>query len=273
MCCWLFVSIWFCCSDARLLCKAKAYVLLILYWLLLLLFSSWFGRLNFTDEFPVCFSGIYSPYFSWQYLCVFFLLSCWIVSSWFLLTCFLIVLYLVVGRFDWSFEPISFISRSVSSIVVSQNFIVILISCFVHSSWILYQCLTNSSFWFPMVGSRLIFKPFGVNLSWRHFSKNSLFDKNRIFLILIWSRQNASFFISSSLLVFLPCLDLAKTVWPLQMLSQKHTRNSRIKELWALENKYLWICYFVPVISQRHINYTLVHGSKLSAYLFHVRLM
>ena len=25
---------------------------------------------------------------------------------------------------------------------------------------------------------------------------------------------------------------------------------------------YLWICYFVPVISQRYIKYTLVQGSK-----------
>ena len=36
---------------------------------------------------------------------------------------------------------------------------------------------------------------------------------------------------------------------------------------------YLWICCFAPVISQRHINYTLVHSSKLLVYLFHVRLI
>ena len=32
----------------------------------------------------------------------------------------------------------------------------IFISCFAHSSWILYHWLTNSSFWFPKLGSRLI---------------------------------------------------------------------------------------------------------------------
>ena len=113
----IFVSIWFCCSDGGLLLKAATYVLLVL-----LLFSSWFGGLNFTDKFWICFFGICSPYFSWQYLRVFFLSSCWIVSSWFLLTCSLIVLYSVEGMFDWSFESISFISYSVSLIVVSQNF-------------------------------------------------------------------------------------------------------------------------------------------------------
>ena len=39
------------------------------------------------------------------------------------------------------------------------------------------------------------------------------------------------------------------------------------------QTMYLWICYFAPVISQRHIDYTLAHSSKLLAYLFHVRLI
>ena len=145
-------------------------------------------------------------YLSWRYLCVFFSLSCWIVISWFLLTCSLILLYSVEGKFKWSFDSISFISCSPSLIVVSQIFIFIFISCFVQLSWILYRWLKKSLFWFPMVVSRLIFKPFGVNLSRKHFSKNSLCDKNWTFLFLIQSRQNASFFISSSLPVFLPWL-------------------------------------------------------------------
>ena len=49
---------------------------------------------------------------------------------------------------------------------------------------------------------RLIFKQFGVNLSRKHFSKNYLCDKKQIFLFLIRSRQNSSFFISSSLFIF-----------------------------------------------------------------------
>ena len=36
---------------------------------------------------------------------------------------------------------------------------------------------------------------------------------------------------------------------------------------------YLWICCFAPVISQRCIKYTLVHSSKLLAYLFSLRLI
>ena len=131
-CCWFSILSGFCCSYGRLLLKAAVYVLLVLYLLLMLLFSSWSGRLNFSDKFRVCFSGIFSPYFSWRYFHVSFLLSCWIVSSWFLLICSLIVLYSVGGRFDWSFESISFISCSVSLIVASQNFIVIFVSCFAH---------------------------------------------------------------------------------------------------------------------------------------------
>ena len=42
-CCWVFVSVWFCCFVVL---KAAAYVLLLLCWLLPL-FSSWFGWLNF----------------------------------------------------------------------------------------------------------------------------------------------------------------------------------------------------------------------------------
>ena len=213
----------------RFLLKAAAFVIVVLHWLLLLLFSSWFGWLNFTDEFRICFSGICSPYLSWRYLRVFFLLSCWIVSSWLLLTCYLIFLYSVEGRFDWSFESISFISYSISLIVVSKNFIAIFISCFAKSSWILYHWLTNSSFWFPMEGSRLIFKPFSVNLSRKHFSKNSLCDKNRIFLFLIPSRRNASFFISSSLLVFLPWL-FRSGVWKASVLL------SSMKLVWYMES-------------------------------------
>ena len=37
--------------------------------------------------------------------------------------------------------------------------------------------------------------------------------------------------------------------------------------------KYLSICYFAPVISQRYIKYILLHSSKLLAYFFHVRLI
>ena len=94
-CCWLFVSVKFCCSIGQLLLRAAVYVLLVLYWLLLLffyLFSSWFGWLDFTDEFRVCFSGFCSPCLSWRYLLVFFLLTCWIVTPWFLFTCSLILL-------------------------------------------------------------------------------------------------------------------------------------------------------------------------------------
>ena len=48
-------------------------------------------------------------------------------------------------------------------------------------------------------------------------------------------------------------LDLAKTVWAPRVLPQKFTINA------------------ATVISQRYIKYTLVHSSKLLAYLFHVR--
>ena len=48
-------------------------------------------------------------------------------------------------------------------------------------------------------------------------------------------------------------LDLAKTVWALQILSQKPTRNLEWKsfEHWGM--MYLWICYLVPVISQGYM--------------------
>ena len=35
---------------------------------------------------------------------------------------------------------------------------------------------------------------------------------------------------------------------------------------------YFWICYFALIFSQRYIKYTLVHSSKLLAYLFYVFL-
>ena len=80
-CCWFFVSVWFCCLIwfcCFAVLEATEYVLLVLYWLLLLLFSYWFGWLNFTGEFQVWFSGICLPYLSRRYLSVFFLLSNWI---------------------------------------------------------------------------------------------------------------------------------------------------------------------------------------------------
>ena len=69
----------------------------------------------------------------------------------------------------------------------------------------LYHWLTNSSFWFPMVGSRLIFKPFGVNLSWKHLSRNSLYDKTESFYF--WFGQDKMavylfFIVSFSALTF-----------------------------------------------------------------------
>ena len=48
-------------------------------------------------------------------------------------------------------------------------------------------------------------------------------------------------------------LDLAKTVRALQILSQKINSFEHCKSM------YLWKCYFAPVVSQRYINYTLVH--------------
>ena len=111
---------------------------------------------------------------------------------------------------------------------VSQNFItVIFISCLAQSYWILYRWLTNVSFWFPM-DSRLIYKPFCVNLSPKHFSKNSLCDKDRIFFFLIRARRNISFFISS-LLIFLPCL-FCSGVWLASVLL------SSMKLVWYTES-------------------------------------
>ena len=63
--------------------------------------------------------------------------------------------------------------------------------------------------------------------------------------------------------LFLLILDLAKTLWPLRILSQTFTRNCVINELEHWRTMYLWICYFAPIISQRYIKYTLVHSSKL----------
>ena len=155
LCCWYFVSALFCCPVGRYLLKAAGYVLLVLHWLFLLfssLFSSWFSWLNFTNEFRDFF--LVSVHHTW-------LGDIRIVTCWFLFT----LQYSVKAKFDWSFELISFISCSVSLVVVPQNFIAIFTSCFAHSSWILYHWLTNSSFPFPTVGLRLVFKPFGVRLS------------------------------------------------------------------------------------------------------------
>ena len=155
LCCWYFVSVFFCCLVGRYLLKAAAYVLVVLHWLFLLfssLFSYLFGWLNFTDEFRDFF--LVSVHHTW-------LGDIWIVTCWFLFT----LLYSVKAKSDWSFELIYFISCSVFFIVVSQNFIAIFTSCFEHSSCILYYWLTNSSFPFPTVGLRLVFKPFGVRLS------------------------------------------------------------------------------------------------------------
>ena len=72
--------------------------------------------------------------------------------------------------------------------------------------------LINKLFILIPYSSRLIFKQFGVNLSRKHFSKNYLCDKKQIFLFLIRSKQNSSFFISSSLFIFF-CLDFFAVVF------------------------------------------------------------
>ena len=63
-------------------------------------------------------------------------------------------------------------------------------------------------------------------------------------------------------------LNLAKTVWVLQILSQKSCLNFWMTELWALENHILvnmLLCS--SYISQRYIKYTLEHSSKPLSYL------
>ena len=89
--------------------------------------------------------------------------------------------------------------------------------------------------------------------------------------IYMWKRNMKSF--SNETLNFFSrkfwasyILDLAKTVLVLRMLWQKSIRNFGIRELWALENSVL----VAPVISQRYMKYTLIHSSKLMAYLFHI---
>ena len=67
-------------------------------------------------------------------------------------------------------------------------------------------------------------------------------------------------------------LDLATTVWALQILLQKSTRNFGIKELGALENHVIANMLLCSVISQKYIKHTLVNSSKRLAYLSHVRL-
>ena len=98
-----------------------------------------------------------------------------------------------------------------------------------------------------------------------------------IYLIYIWKRNmtsysNETLHFSFRKFCFSYILDLAKTVWALRIFSQKFTANFVKKELWALENHVLVICYFTPVIAQRYIKYTLVHSSKHLVHLFYVRL-
>ena len=68
-------------------------------------------------------------------------------------------------------------------------------------------------------------------------------------------------------------MDFATTVWALQVLSLKSTRNFGMKELWALDKQVLIYMFFTPVISQNYIKYTLVHSSKVLTYPFLVRLI
>ena len=194
-----FLSVLFYCSIGWLLLKDAAYVLLVLYWSLLLffiLFSSWFGWLNFIDEFLFYFSVFAHHIWVGDIFRFPKLLGCY----------YLVFAYLI---FD-----VTMFSRREVRLKFWIDFHSRMFSLFDCCLTELYRnlhklfCAIILDFiplvWFPMVDSRLIFKTFGVNLSLKDFSKNSLCDKRGIFLFLIQSRQNASFFISSSLLVFLP---------------------------------------------------------------------
>ena len=64
-------------------------------------------------------------------------------------------------------------------------------------------------------------------------------------------------------------LDLPKTVRAPWILLKELSRNS----FKHLRTMHLWIYYFAPVISQKHIKYTLVPSSKLLACLFNGRLI
>ena len=119
----------------------------------------------------------------------------------------LMLLYWVEVRFEWSFELISFISCCFFDCFLTELYSHLhKLFCTIILDFI--PLVNKLLILIPYVGFKIEFKPFSVNLSWKHFSKNSVCDKNWIFLFLIRSRQNVSFFFSSSLLIFLPLWNL-----------------------------------------------------------------
>ena len=160
LCCWLFLSL-SCFVVQVVTCFLKlqsisfCVVLVVIVIFYFVFFLVWLIKHHWR---VLRFVLLVFVYHTWVgYLCVFFLQSWVIVTSWFFLTCSLILLYSVEGKSNWIFELISFISCSLSLIVTSQNFIVIFMSCFGQSSWIVIAFVNKFLILIPNSGFKIDF--------------------------------------------------------------------------------------------------------------------